>query len=82
MIRLYNNDTGEKIGEITDEQLQFLIDNLEEESLEDQDYYLQRGTVEMLAEKGADSRLLAVLRRAVGDREGVEIRWSRSSSGF
>jgi hypothetical protein len=82
MIRLYNTETGEKIGEIADDHLQFLIDHLEEESLEDQDYYLQRATVEMLADQGADSRLLAVLRKALGDNEGVEIRWSRSSSGF
>lgn len=82
MIRLYNNDTGEKVGEISDDHLQFLIDHLEEESLEDQDYYLQRATVEILAEQGADARLLAVLRKALGDRDGVEIRWSRSSSGF
>jgi len=82
MIRLYNNDTGEKVGEIADEQLQFLIDHLEEESLEDTDYYLERATVDMLENQGADSRLLAVLRRALGEREAVEIRWSRSSSGF
>lgn len=82
MIRLYNTETGNKVGEISDDQLQFLIDHLEEESLEDQDYYLQRDTVEMLENQGADSRLLEVLRKALGDRDGIEIRWSRSSSGF
>ena len=82
MIRLYNTATGDKIGEITNDQLQFLIDHLEEESLEDQDYYLQRDTVEMLESQGADARLLDVLRKALGDRDGVEIRWSRSESGF
>jgi hypothetical protein len=81
MIRLYNTDTGDKVGEITDDQLQFLIDHLEEESLEDQDYYLQRATVDMLQDQGADSRLLDVLRRALGDRDEAEIRWSRSPSG-
>jgi hypothetical protein len=82
MIRLYDTETGDKIGQISDDQLQFLIDNLEEESLEDQDYYLQRATLEMLENQGADPRLLEVLRKALGDRDGVEIRWSRSSSGF
>ena len=82
MIRLYNNETGDKIGQITDDQLQFLIDHLEEESLEDRDYYLQRDTLEMLENQGSDPRLLEVLRKALGDRDGVEIRWSRSSSGF
>ena len=82
MIRLYYNDTGDKVGEITDDQLQFLIDHLEEESLQDRDYYLERATVDMLESQGADARLLKVLRKALGERDGVEIRWSRSESGF
>ena len=82
MIRLHNNDTGAKIGEISDQQLQFLIDHLEEESLEDKDYYLHRATVDMLEEKGADAGLVEILRKALGEGEAVEIRWSRSESGF
>ena len=80
MIRLTNNDTGAKIGEISDAQLQFLIDHLEEESLEDQDYYLHRATVDMLEEQGADAGLLEILRKALGEAEAVEIRWSRTES--
>ncbi|NIN71465.1 MAG: galactosyldiacylglycerol synthase, partial [Gemmatimonadetes bacterium] len=28
-------------------------------------------------ERGADDKLLALLRRALGKQEGVEVRWSR-----
>jgi processive 1,2-diacylglycerol beta-glucosyltransferase len=77
MIRMYNNDTGSYLGEITEVQLQFLIDMLEEESLEDQDYYLNRATIEMLEREGGGAQLIEMLRRALGDEEGVEIRWER-----
>ncbi len=78
MIRVYNNDTKVYIGEITDDQLRFLIDKLEEESLEDQDYYLNRATIEMLGREGGDPGLVEMLRTALGDTEGVEIRWERA----
>ncbi len=78
MIRVYNNETGVLLGEITDGHLKFLIDHLEEESLEDMDYYLNKATLEMLEEKGADAGLLILLRKALGDSDGVEVRWERS----
>jgi hypothetical protein len=53
-----------RLGEITEEQLQFLIDHLEEESSDDQDYYLNRATLEIFEQAGADSALLSVAARA------------------
>ncbi len=78
MIKVYNNATGELLGEITDTELQFLIDELEEESLEDKDYYLNRATLESFEKKGGDPAMMKVLWKALGDDDGVEIRWSRS----
>jgi processive 1,2-diacylglycerol beta-glucosyltransferase len=78
MINLYDSDTGTALGRISDEQLTFLEDHLEEESGEDQDYYFSAATIDALEEKGADAELVALLRRAVGDREGVEVRWERA----
>ena len=78
MIKVYNNATGELLGEITDVELQFLIDQLEEESLEDKDYYLNRATLKMLEKGGGDAALMKVLWKALGDDDGVEIKWSRS----
>ncbi|MDX1663430.1 MAG: hypothetical protein R3272_06520 [Candidatus Promineifilaceae bacterium] len=75
MIDLYDVASGEKIGEITESQLQFLIAWLEEESLEDQDYYINRATLDWLEKRGADDELLALLQRALGSREAMEIRW-------
>jgi len=78
MIQMRDKDTGAVIGDITEEQLQFLIDNLEEESSEDTDYYLNRSTLEMLLEKNPDPDLMALLEAALGDREDMEIEWIRS----
>ncbi|UCH84075.1 MAG: galactosyldiacylglycerol synthase [Candidatus Latescibacterota bacterium] len=78
MIKIYDNENGKFLGQIDEEELQFLIDELEEESLEDQDYYLNRDTIEMLAKKGGDMQLIKLLTGALGNRDGVEIRWSRS----
>ena len=78
MIHMRNKETGASLGEITEEQLQFLIDHLEEEFEEDMDYYLNRSTLEILKEKGLDGSLLKRLEVAFGGREDLEIEWSRS----
>lgn len=76
-VKIYDKDSGALLGEITEEQLQFLEDELEEESEGDTDYYLNSDMVEMLAEAGAGAALLDLLRRAIGEKGEVEIRWSR-----
>jgi len=77
MIKLKNKETGEMLGSISDEELQFLIDHLEEEFDEDTDYYLNRVTVEMLGEEGAPRPLMDILEHALGGRDDVEIQWVR-----
>ncbi len=77
VIMLYDSETGNSIGSITEEQLQFLIDQMEEESATDQDYYITRETLEMLEGAGGDLELLELLRGALGHAESIEIRWSR-----
>ena len=77
MIKVYDNESGKFLGQIDEKELQFLIDELEEESLEDQDYYLNRDMIEALAKKGGDKPLIKLLTGALGDRDGVEIRWER-----
>jgi len=78
MVELYDKETGAALGAISQEQFQFLVDQLEEESLEDRDYYISRPTLDMLQERGIDPDLLALLRQALGNREGTEIQWRRS----
>jgi hypothetical protein len=77
MIRLRNKNTDEDLGSITEQDLRFLIDNLEEEWEEDQDYYLNRQTLEMLEGRGASATLVQTLESAMGDRDDVEVEWSR-----
>lgn len=78
MIQIFDKQTGQSVGSLTDEQFQFLVDNLEEESREDDDYYLNRATIDILAEQGAPPELVAVLQAALGSQEETEIRWQRS----
>jgi processive 1,2-diacylglycerol beta-glucosyltransferase len=78
MIRLYDNESGAPIGEIDEAQLQFLVDHLEEESPDDRDYYVDGPTLDAFAEEGADAALLALLRKALGERDDMEIRWTRT----
>lgn len=77
MITLYDNETGDELGTINEEELRFLQTNLEEEWLEDQDYYINLATLEMFAERGSDNALLEVLRQGLRGRDEMEIRWSR-----
>ena len=76
MIQLTESQSGRQLGTITDAQLEFLEEWLEEESAEDQDYYLTSETVDMLEEEGGDAQLIGMLRKALDGREAVEIRWS------
>lgn len=85
---LYNKSTGKLITRLTDEQLADLINLLEEENANDRDYYIDDAVIAFLEEKGADSDLVASLRRALGARgsqdettvgtqpdEGLEVVW-------
>jgi hypothetical protein len=72
---LKDKESGTVIGQISDEQLHFLIDHLEEESSTDRDYYLNVTTIQMLADAGADPKLVEMLTKALGKRDGLEILW-------
>jgi hypothetical protein len=77
MIDLYNSATQQLIGSLTEAELRVLIEGLEEESLEDRDYYITAATIDFLADGRATDHLVHLLRTALGDGEGVEIRWQR-----
>ncbi|HEY7467598.1 MAG TPA: galactosyldiacylglycerol synthase [Dehalococcoidia bacterium] len=70
MILLYS-----QVGELSEEQLDFLVDNLEEEWPEDRDYFINRPMLDMLKQRGADPGLIRMLTQALGDREEVDILW-------
>lgn len=75
MVDIFNNDTNELIGSVTDADLKVLIDHLEEESLEDRDYYIDQATIDVIADGEASDHLLTLLRKALANADGVEIRW-------
>ena len=75
VIQVYDKNTGVMLGTITQEQLKFLVAQLEEESTTDHDYYIDAATIEMLQTAGVDPDLLQLLQDALGDRKGMEILW-------
>jgi len=75
MPRLMRIDKDIEIGEITDKQLAFLVEQLEEEHDEDQDYFIDRDTLELMSDNGADPELLAMLEKAIGDDDSMNIAW-------
>ena len=72
---LYIPGDGTQIGTITAEQLQFLVDHLEEEGLEDQDYAITPMTLAYLEGEGADPTVIEMLRKALGGREEMTFAW-------
>jgi hypothetical protein len=77
MIDLYDDTTGELLGPITEADLKVLMDALEEESMEDRDYFIDAATIDVIADGRATEHLVALLRRALGTSDGVDIRWER-----
>ena len=77
MIRLTDRESGEPIGTISEAQLDALMGYLEEEGRHDQDYYIDGATLDWFEEEGVEPALTALLREALGTREGMEIRWTQ-----
>ena len=75
MVHIYNDTTDEFIGSISEEDFAFMKADLEEESLEDTNYYINQATVDMFEQQGASPALVALLRAALGDKEDMDIRW-------
>jgi hypothetical protein len=74
---LQNAETSEPVGDLTDAQLQFLIDELEEDPDDPQSYYITAPTIDLLRTAGIDTDVAGLLERALGEREGVLVRWSQ-----
>jgi hypothetical protein len=64
----------EILGALTEDQLDFLMENLEEEFDEDMEYFLDSPALEYLKDQKADKNLLALLEKALtGYGKGVDI---------
>ena len=75
MPRLVRLDTGDDIGTIDDKQLAFLVEQLEEEHDDDKNYFIDKETLELLSDNGADPDLLAMLEKGLAGDEEMDISW-------
>jgi len=73
MVELVDKETQKHIGEVSDEDFQFLVDHLEEESETDEDYYIDRETLDYLKESGMPTALTTLLEATLGSRADMEI---------
>lgn len=77
VIDLFLQGTNQKLGSITEADLQVLKNALEEEGESDRDYFIDSDTIDGIADGTASDHLVNLLREAVGDSDGVDIRWEK-----
>jgi hypothetical protein len=77
MPRLILKDGNRALGAISDADVKVLVDELEEEDLADDDYFIDGATVSILEAAGASKGLVDMLLAAIGDSEGIDIRWEK-----
>lgn len=78
MYKLYDNQTGNLLGEVSEEQMRVMMGLLEEESSDDRDYYVNQDTLDMLVDAGAGVELVALLQQAIAEKGEAEVRWQRA----
>ena len=76
-IRILEKDSGRLIGTISEEDLQVMIDYMEEESSTDTDYFVEQSAIGAMESLGASPTFVSMLRGAVGNSEGIDIKWVR-----
>lgn len=73
MIQLRDKKDGRVFGSVTAEQLEFLFDQLEKSTCANTEYHLNKATLEMLMDRGADQELVAALHSALGSQDTMEV---------
>jgi processive 1,2-diacylglycerol beta-glucosyltransferase len=76
-IAIFDHRTGVLLGALTEEQFAFLSAQLERESADDDDFYINEALIESLRLIGADAELLDLLQQAIGPEGDGDIRWDR-----
>jgi hypothetical protein len=77
MPRLLLKENSRVLGAVSDADVKVLIDELEEEDTTDDDYFVDSSTVSILEAAGASSTMVEMLLAAIGDSDGIEIRWEK-----
>lgn len=76
MPKLTRIDTDDDIGTINEKQLKFLVDQLNEDREADEDHIvIDQDTLELFSDNGADPELLALLEKALGDDDKMDVGW-------
>jgi hypothetical protein len=75
MVRIYDNDNEAEIGSITEAQLDFLQEELVEESIDAYTFDVSGAAIDSLEMNGGDEALIEMLRRALGARTSMEVRF-------
>jgi hypothetical protein len=75
MPKLYDKQSGALLGIVSDDDIDALIEQLEEEDSTDEDYFIDADTIDLLEEGGASETLISLLRKAVGDSDGIDVRY-------
>jgi hypothetical protein len=77
MARLFLKDNNRLLGPISVAELKVLIGALEETEIEDDDYFVDGATVSIIEAAGASKGLVDMLLAAIGDSDGIDIRWEK-----
>ena len=78
MITLKEKSNNRWLGQISYSQLKFLNEELVVKQKVDQDYWINRETLEMLKAHGVDEHLAAIIEKAMSDNDEVEFYWLKS----
>jgi hypothetical protein len=73
MPRLIRLDNEVEIGTIDDKQLTFLKEQLEEEHDDDTEFFIDRDTLELLSDNGADPELLGMLEKGLAGDDEMDV---------
>src|SRR5215212_6343059 len=76
-VAIFDQRTGVLLGALSEQQFAFLASHLEQESADDDDFYINETVVESLRHAGADAELLDLLHQAIGPEGEGDIRWDR-----
>lgn len=75
MIRLYDHNSDEEIGSMSESQLEALQEQLIEETLDSNTYNINTAVLDSLELNGADRQVIKLLRTALGERSSMELRY-------
>ena len=78
MIAIYTANTGEHLGTIPKDQLRILFYTLEEESIDDNGYYINQETIRLLQAMGLNNEACTILQRAIATNSEAGIRWEKA----